>query len=304
MKDFYKERNQIEKEAIEFLKSGLFAEHPDDCPQYVHFAITAHDKAQWPNAYQKGVRCFKTLFQTGEERHRIALWNMVVNYYASKSKFCREDFSGEEYAFIKMAVNAVGEPIRANINPPIETERLVLRAIEEKDQKILAVRFKEDGDFEFFTGCKPTNKDIRQFTLALRHSTYFVIERKSDRKLLGYIGLSIREESATGLIEYYLFKEERRKGYCKEAVETLTKITLRGKLYEPAVETLRLGVYRKRAIHLNAIRARISSVNIASQKTVERCGFIHEATIHQTMNKGALGWTDEEIYYLTSEMIK
>ena len=285
------------------MKNGLFAEHPDDCPKYVHFALTARDKAQWPNDYEKGVRCFKALFQTGEERHRIALWNMVVNYYMPISKFCREDFSEEEYAFVKTASETCVESFKVNINPPMETERLVLRAVEGKDQKILAVHFKEDGDFAFFTGCKPTNKAIRQFTFCLQRSTFFAIERKSDRKLLGYIGLSIREESSTGLIEYYLFKEERRKGYCKEAVEVLTKRTLRGKLYEP-VETVRLGVYRKRAIHMNAIRARISPLNTASQKTAVSCGFVHEATIHRVTNRGALGWTDQEIYYLTSEMIE
>ena len=39
MKDFDKERNQIDEEAVEFLRKGLFAEHPDKCPCYVHFAI-------------------------------------------------------------------------------------------------------------------------------------------------------------------------------------------------------------------------------------------------------------------------
>ena len=127
MKDFYRERDQIEKEAIEFLKEGLFADRPDDCPKYVHFAIAAHDKAQWQREYQKGVLCFKTLFHTEEERYRMALWNMVVNYYAPMSKFCRKDFSKEEYAFIKSAMKAITEPTEANINPPIETERLILR---------------------------------------------------------------------------------------------------------------------------------------------------------------------------------
>ena len=64
MKYIYKKRNQIEQEAIEFLKNGLFAEHPDDCPNTVHFAITAQYKAQRPNEYEEEVRCFKALFHT------------------------------------------------------------------------------------------------------------------------------------------------------------------------------------------------------------------------------------------------
>lgn len=304
MKDFYKAREQLEKEAIEFLRNGLYAEHPDDCPRYVHFGISAYDKKHWPEEYQKGILCFRTLFQTGEDRYLLALWNMIVNYETSESKFCKEDFTENEYTFIKAALKAVREPTEANVNPPIGTERLVLRAIEREDLKILADRFKNEGDFACFAGFKPTNKNIREFivSFSLRRYACFAIERRSDRKLLGYIGLSIKEKTATGLLEYYLFKEERRKGYCKEAVGALAKITLNGKLYEPR-ETVRLGVYGKKVIRLNAIRARISSANTASQRTVERCGFAHEATIHQTLNKGPAGWTDEEIYYLTSAMI-
>ncbi len=302
MKNFYKAREQIDGEAIEYLREGLYADHPDDCPRYVHFGISAYDKKYRPKEYQEGILCFKALFQAGD-RSRLALWNMILNYYSPKTQFCKGDFPKEEYTFITEALKAVWMPSEANVNPPIETERLVLRPIEGKDQKIFAEHFKREGDFEFFTGQKPTNKNIREFTLSLRRSTYFAIEHKADRKLLGYIGLSIKKESSTGLLEYYLFREERRKGYCKEAVEALTQIVLHGKLYEP-VETVQLGVYGRKAVRLNAIRARISSMNTASQKTVISCGFAHEATIHQTIYKGTVGWTDEEIYYLTSDMIK
>lgn len=303
MKDFYKERNQIEEEAIEFLKNGLYAEHPENCPQYVHFGISAGEKARRSADYKRDILHFKTLFNADEWRYRLTLWNMIVNYYVGNLKVCKKDFSKEEYAFIQAASKAVWMPSEANVNRPINTKRLILRAIEKHDQKIFAEHFKNDGDFTLFSGYKPTNKNIRQFTLTLRRNTYFSIERKTDRKLLGYIGLSIKKETSTGLLEYYLFKEDRKKGYCKEAVDALTKITLNGKLYEP-VETVQLGVYKKKTIHLNAIRARISSLNIASQKTVESCGFVHEATIHKTVNKGTADWTDEEIYYLTSAMIK
>lgn len=303
MKNFYKARERLEEEAIGFLKSGLYSEHPENCPQYVHFGISAVEKAKNSEHYQRDILHFKTLFNADEGRYRLTLWNMIVNYYSENLKVCKKDFSEEEYAFISAASEAVWMSYEANINKPINTERLILRAIEKRDRRILAEHFKNDGDFTFFTGSKPTNKNIREFTLHLRRNTYFAIERKSDGKLLGYIGLSVKKETSTGLLEYYLFKEDRKKGYCKEAVEVLTKITLRGKLYEP-VETIQLGVFRKKAIHLNAIRARISSFNIASRKTVESCNFAHEATFHQTMNRGTAAWTDEEIYYLTSAMIK
>ena len=303
MKSFDRERERLDEEAIGFLRNGLYADRQDDCPIYVHFGISAYDKERWPEEYRREIACFKALFQAGDERLRLALWNMIVTYYPPRSRFCREDLSKREYTFIKTALKAVREPCEANVNPPIETERLILRAIEEKDRKTFADNFKKAGDLALFARRKPTDRNIREFASSLRRYTYFAIERKSDRKTVGYIGLSIKEASATGLLEYYLFKDERRKGYCKEAVGALTELALRGKLYEP-VPTVQLGVYRKKAIRLNAVRARISSLNTASQKTVESCGFVHEATIHRTLKQGASDWTDEEIYYLTYSMIR
>ena len=64
------------------------------------------------------------------------------------------------------------------------------RAVGEKDLKIFADHFKQDGDFAFFTGLHATKRNIAGFTLRLRSYTNFAIERKSDHKLLGYIGLS------------------------------------------------------------------------------------------------------------------
>ena len=302
MKDFYKAREALDEEAVEYLKGTLFADRPDDCPSFIHFGIAVYDKNHWPNEYQKGLSCFKTLFHAGEERFRIVLRNMIATYYLPNTQICREDFSKEEAAFIHAALKADREPTRVNVNRPIGTERLLLRAVGEKDLKIFADHFKQDGDFAFFTGLPATKRNIAGFTLRLRSYTNFAIERKSDHKLLGYIGLSLKEQSATGLLEYYVFQEERRKGYCGEAVTALTDITLRGKLYAP-VETVQIGVFGRKAIRLNAIRARIASLNTASQRTVAHCGFIHEATIHQILQRGAT-WTDEEIYYLTRAMIE
>lgn len=94
-----------------------------------------------------------------------------------------------------------------------------------------------------------------------------------------------------------LYKEYRKCGYCKEAVKALVNVTMAGKLYEPQA-TVRDYVYEKKVVKLNAIRARISTVNTASLNTVKSCGFIYEATIHKIIPKQSLGWTDEEIYYI------
>lgn len=147
----------------------------------------------------------------------------------------------------------------------------------------------------------PTNKNIKQFA-ARRSPTLFAIEGNSTHSLLGYVGLSIHTRSATGLIEYYIFKQYRKKGYCKEAVNALADKVKNNQLYGP-VESIQEGVYSEEAIKINAIRARIAVINTASIKTVQSCGFIYEATINKTYFS-ANGWVDEVIYYLPKDLSK
>lgn len=289
-----KYKQQIEKEAIDFLKNSLFANNPDNCPGFLSLQITKENKKQNLESYEKEIEIFKTLFHSDSKNHKIALWNGLL--ICGKSKFYKRDFSSEEYDFLNSAVIASKNPIYSvNINNVIKTERLILRAINKDDTKLFAYHFKYDGDFIIFSECAPTKKNIK--LLASRKlPTFFTIEEQATHKVIGYIGLSIYDSSATGLIEYYIFKEYRKNGYCKEAIKCLVNKALNHKLYEP-VETLREYIYKKKVIKLNAIRARISAINVASIETVKSCGFIHEATVHKTMHISNIGWTDEEIYY-------
>lgn len=300
MKNIEKIRDQVNAEAIAFLRKGLYAENQDNCPDCLYVCITTYNKEKDLETYEEELKIFKALFNAGNVNYKIALWNRLILYYSESTKFYRKDFSRDEFAFIKAALKATGTPIyEANVNEPIVTDKLILRAIEKSDYKHFAYHYKNDGDFDIYCGLAPTNENVKRFA-ERRLSTLFAIEEKSSHALMGYVGLSIKPESSTGLLEYYIFKEHRKRGYCKEAVNALVNAAMTGNLYEPR-ETLRYYVYQKKVVKLNAIRARISVANTASLNTVKSCGFIYEATIHKTIHKQDFGWTDEEIYYIPME---
>lgn len=301
-----KRKRQIEKDAVNFLLAEVYDGDENLCPSYLRVSITARNKKDDPSFYEENLKTFKALFHSDNDNYKIALWNGLVRdlrYCDEKLKFCREDFSKEEFAFIKAAIKAINNQNywEVNVNTAIETDRLVLRGIEKSDCNLFAYHYKHDGDFILFTGFNATSKLIKNYANR-RCPTFFTIEEKDSHKVIGYIGLSIMFASATGLIEYYIFKEYRNQGYCKEATKKLVDMTIRGKLYEPK-RMVQECVYNKKSVKLNAIRARISVVNTASIKLVESCGFICEATIHKTVHNVGLGWTDEKIYYITSEQV-
>lgn len=185
------------------------------------------------------------------------------------------------------------------INNNIETERLILRAVKPQEQDIIANHLKSDGDFRNFTGEKPTSKNIKWFSRRASWCVYFVIERKSDRKLLGYIGVPrVIQNLLTAWLEFYIFKEERQNGYAKEAVMALTERLFKRKLFRHDG-----AVIHPIIIKADGVRVWIPVYNRAAIKTVGSCGFVHEGTEHNVwrIGKDRFDW---ELYYLTSAMIK
>ena len=295
------QRSALTQQALDYLKKTLYAENPEECPDYyLYLNLAEGDKEYNLEKYYENLKIFKALFASNNPSFKIALWNSICVRYEGQ-KLIEEDFSQEEYAFLVKACSAQVRSVdETNINKPIITSRLVLRSIEKDDMKLFAYHYKNDGDFVTFTGYAPRTQYI-SFYANRRGPNLFTIEEKNTHTVIGYVGLSIHEVSATGLLEYYIFKEFRQKGYCKEAIAALVERALKNKLYLP-VETVQVGVYAKRVIKLNAIRARIATTNSASLKTVQSCGFLHEATIHKSMHKSGLGWLDEEIYYLPKDL--
>ena len=293
-----KRRRKIEREAIAYLWKGGFYQDAEARPQSLSLSIGAKTKAAEPEEYQRDLLCFKALFHAGEKDYRDALWNMLASPYREKMRICKKDFSQDEFIFLSEALKAKTMPRArmANVNRPIKTARLILRAVERKDFKTFTSHFQNDGDFVLYTaGYKPTKFMIKLFA-EKQAPFYFVIEEKTENQIIGCIGLNPKD-SAMGALEYYIFKDERKKGFCKEALGALVEKALSGKLYCP-IETIRCGVYRRRSAPFTTIEAKIISENTGSIKVIESCGFIHDTSV-----RGANG-TMEEIYRISAETLQ
>ena len=296
MSSISKKRNDLELQAENFLLKEIYADNPSECP-LLYFKLTALDRKTDFELYKSQLKAFKALFNAKNESFKIVLWN-VIRRKGEISKPYRKDFTAAEYEFLVRALDVRGNYIElANVNKPIATDRLILRPFKISDKNLFAFHFKNDGDFFTYSGYEPTAKWIKKFSNK-QAPTYFTIEEKKTKEVIGFIGIDPSEQPATGWMEYYIFKDYRKKGYCKEAIKVLVNKALNGKLYLPSTETVWRYVYNRKALKLNAIRAWVSELNTPSIKTLESCGFSHEATFHKTIYKKDIGWIDKHIYYL------
>ena len=297
----YKERYKFEQKALDFINRELY-ENDDRSISTLSISLTKQDKEAYPDIYDDSINIFKTLFNAGNKNYKIALWNVIALRASQNDEFCEEDFSKEEYSFILSAQKAgITDSYGENVNKPMLTDRLILRKISEEDCKILAHHYKNDGDFILFTGEKPTKRAILKYANRRWEMFFTMVDRKTD-KPVGYIGLNLSESESTAYMEYYVFKECRRKGYCKEAINKIVDMTFKNRMYVLS-ETIREYVYKRKAIKVNAIRAKVKIKNTGSIKTVESCGFIEEGILHKALFETGSGWLDEKIYYITKEQL-
>lgn len=259
--------------------------------------------------YDKYLEAFHILFNSDNEMFKSTLWNELIRG-AQRTRFARSDFSKKEWEFLcqtqefcktinmRYKLKTYGTE---NINNPIITNRLILRAAKISEVLIFRKHFKEDGDFITFCGERPTQKNFG-YLHAPYDSLYFVLEGKQTHEIMGYVGFSYKTNTQTALLEYYMFKQYRHNGYCKEAIKALCNMALNGRLFVPD-ETVYDYIYKKRKAKIGTIRAKVAANNITSIKTVESCGFCHESTLHNNMYNADVGIVDEKIYYLTKEML-
>lgn len=297
MGKFSKKREKLVQQAEDYLKNTLYVQNSDDCQPYFIVDVSAYNRKKNYEDYQKDLAMFKTLFNADNEDFKTVIWNDAVSFLY-KEKLCREDFTKDEYAFLQQAIKASKvDWSDVDCNAPIVTDRLVLRTYAKKDVKLFKYHYKNDGDFVMYGGLYPSNANVND-SVKRFYPLYFTIEEKTSRNVVGYVGLLIRDDFNTALLEYYIFKEYRQNGYCKEAVSALTDMALDNRLYFPE-ETIRKGVYGRKIEKIQTVRARIATINEPSIRTILSCGFSLEATLHKTMHKYGMGWIDENVYYLS-----
>ena len=290
---------ECEQKAVEYLKSTIFADNPDS-----RFGLCIHlDKYRRmrdPELYEYYLKMFKALFASEDPDIRIALWNAIATYNFDGFP-PRKDFSKEEYVFLKERIAAAYDK-SYNLNDSIYTERLILRPVRKEDVKLCARHLKEEEDFFTCFGLKPTRENIESvlYECANLHGALcFAIEEKNTLSVVGFVNLCMHPPAMAEL-KYYVFKEYRRNGYCREAVSALTEKALRGELFG-IKDTVLDGVWDKKPAEIGLIRAEIPETNEPALNAIRSCGFIHEATRHKSFLLGKNRYISEEVFYKTRD---
>ena len=293
-------RNQLCMKALKFLNETLH----EDSHGYLDISLDAYFAKNLPEGYVASLKRFKTLFSSDDPDIKIALWNEICFGLMSNGLPPKDDFSDEEYAFLKECFEAGKENYWGdkNINATIMTNRLILRPALKKDLQMCARHLKEEEDFFTCFGLKPTRENIKCVSSAFAGACRlnFAIEEKNTHSVVGFVYLRVYSP-ATAELEYYVFKEYRRNGYCKEAVSVLTEKALRGKLFE-VKETVLNAVWNKKPAKIDLIRAQIPEINESALNAIRSCGFVHEGTLHRSIAAGKNQYINKEIFYKAKDL--
>ena len=171
---------------------------------------------------------------------------------------------------------------------PLRTQRLVLRNFSGTDwQDWLALRNRPEtrkyGQYTEELSPNDARKEAELFADQGEHAPRLryslAIQESPGDSLVGYVGLKIFDGIDEGLSEmsYCLFPSRWRRGYATEAVKAAAQFAFEG-------------------LRLHRIEAGCSSQNFASQRVLEKAGFVFEGRIRQDMQVRKGVWQDEMIY--------
>ena len=167
----------------------------------------------------------------------------------------------------------------------LETDRLILRTFAEQDTDDL-YRYATDPDVGPRAGWKP--HESREETLSIIHEflsddNQFAIERKSDHRVIGSLGLhkdKCRNLPDVLAIGYVLAQDCWGAGFMTEAVRRVLK-------------------YGFEEMNLRLMSISHYTFNDRSRRVIEKCGFVYEGMLRQTFLRYDGAVFDEAFYSIT-----
>jgi ribosomal-protein-alanine N-acetyltransferase len=167
----------------------------------------------------------------------------------------------------------------------LETDRLVLTVPTAADATAIFERYSSDADVTRYLGW-PQHQSLSETEKFLDFSARewkrapagpYLIRSREDRSLLGATGLAVQDsgEAVTG---YVLAKDAWGQGYATEALQAIVEVA--------------------RGIGLRRLTACCHTEHRASQRVLEKCGFVRDSTSCKTAfpNLGA-GVRHEAFWY-------
>lgn len=147
----------------------------------------------------------------------------------------------------------------------IITDRLVLRpSKEERDLENYLNHIEAEDEFIFQYGREKSDELLGMIDFHTAPVAYFTVFLKGTRTMVGYVGVTTADGGTLdeGNLEYYIFKEYRRNGFCKEAAQALIQSFFSGTLTGRPEES---------------VFAQTLSENEASIRLLESLGFEKES---------------------------
>lgn len=157
----------------------------------------------------------------------------------------------------------------------LETERLILRPAVPEDEDIFFNEFRTyPEDFEMWLSVKATEKNISKGVWNIMHCfSYFILENKNTHETMGYCALNVPKAKLGGVLEYYIFRKHRKRGYCKEACKAIIEEAFAGRLFI-FQKTPYADVYRKKYYQIDTVKASCWTINAGSNAVLQALGFI------------------------------
>ncbi|NLI54774.1 MAG: GNAT family N-acetyltransferase [Clostridiales bacterium] len=169
----------------------------------------------------------------------------------------------------------------------LESERLILRDFSERDADDVFL-YATDPDVGPRAGWKPhisRAESLAVIRMFLSDDNVWAIERKSDRRVIGSLGLHSdkwRNLPDVRTFGYVLAQDCWGRGYMTEAVRRATR-------------------YCFLELDLRLLSVSHYTFNDRSRRVIEKCGFVREGTLRQTYLRYDGAVFDETVYSLTKD---
>lgn len=251
--------------------------------------------------YDLNLNIFHYIFTLGDDG-KTYLWNDYINGDYKLSQFCENDFNNDELIFMKSieeakkdAINKYGSLTNEiNINKPIETDRLILKAFNFESSIAYDHYFYENQDeFKKYYRADYDENVCRQYMN--RRPLSFAVFLKDGNIQIGSVCFTDRGNTRYN-VEYFIIKEYRNKGYAYEALNCLINEVKNNRLFI-LKNTLRNCIFDIIHPDIRCLQITTGNNNIASQKMAEKAGFTkYGILLFQYLYDNK--YCDEIVYYL------
>ena len=130
---------------------------------------------------------------------------------------------------------------RETVCRTITTDRLVLRPSEdERDLENYLAHMEAEDEYLFQYGMVKSDELLEMIDFHSAPVAYFTVFLKGTWTMVGYVGITTEDGGTAdeGNLEFHIFKEYRRNGFCKEAVQALLQAYFGGAITERQEESV------------------------------------------------------------------